>query len=154
MAAFLCASGNSHGSAIDSRLNHLRERVATIARLPTDERPADESDVWILAVEELKRLPKRLREPLVMYHMEDRTLAQITELLGATPANQPGDGTTPLVIVGAWNGSHSERFGCDPDWPSALSKLNVRLVWTGILGEPLCQQGGCHEQEVYRPAHG
>src|ERR1019366_4542391 len=38
--------------------------------------------------------------------------------------------------------------------PSAASRLNFRLAKTVDFGEPPHQQGGCHEQEVYRAAYG
>ena len=38
--------------------------------------------------------------------------------------------------------------------PSALSGLNFGVVQTAVFVEPLRQQGGSHEQEVYRAAHG
>ncbi len=61
------------------------------ARMPLEstsefEQTADKSQTWVLASEELERLPRRLREPLVMYHLEGRTFAQIAELLGCSIA--------------------------------------------------------------------
>jgi hypothetical protein len=38
--------------------------------------------------------------------------------------------------------------------PSASSKLSFRVAKTVDFWEPAQQQGGCHEQEVYRAAHG
>src|SRR5438445_653832 len=38
--------------------------------------------------------------------------------------------------------------------PSAPSRLNFRVANTVDFREPSCQQGGSHEQEVYRAAHG
>src|SRR5271170_4034742 len=37
---------------------------------------------------------------------------------------------------------------------SAPSRLSVRVAKTVNIWEPAQQQGGCHEQEVYRAAHG
>jgi hypothetical protein len=37
---------------------------------------------------------------------------------------------------------------------SAPSRLNSRVAKTVDFGDPAQQQGGCHEQEVYRAAHG
>ncbi|WP_227254541.1 sigma factor-like helix-turn-helix DNA-binding protein [Frigoriglobus tundricola] len=65
------------------RLNRLRERVAS-GDAPADERPVDESHTWVLAAEELERLPRRAREALIMYHMEGLTLAQIAETTGCS----------------------------------------------------------------------
>src|SRR5262249_15777060 len=53
---------------------------------PGIELSADQSQTWVLASEEVERLPDRLREPLVMYHLEGRTFAQIAELLGCSVA--------------------------------------------------------------------
>ncbi|QJW99445.1 sigma-70 family RNA polymerase sigma factor [Frigoriglobus tundricola] len=66
----------------DSHVHRLRARAA--ADVPAESREPDESHAWVLTAEELEHLPRRLREPLVMYHLEGRTFAQVAELLGCS----------------------------------------------------------------------
>lgn len=70
------------------RIDRLRDRLATEvpANVGAEQRPVDESHAWMLAAQELERLPRRLREAVVMYHLEGRTHAQVAETLGCSVA--------------------------------------------------------------------
>lgn len=74
------AARKLHRSA--NRLNRLRDKLAADSQ--PEERADGESHAWALAAEELDRLPRRLREALVLYHLEGRTLAQAAEALGCS----------------------------------------------------------------------
>jgi hypothetical protein len=70
-----------------------------------------------------------------------------------------GDLDTLQTEIAAWSTRVNEKQRA-VDWQftidkaSAPSRLNFGVVRTAVFVEPLRQQGGSHEQEVYRAAHG
>ncbi|QJW96883.1 sigma-70 family RNA polymerase sigma factor [Frigoriglobus tundricola] len=68
------------------RFARLRLRLHDDSPVEAGGTAPDQSETWALAAAELDRLPARLREAVVLYHLEGRTLVRAAEVLGCSVA--------------------------------------------------------------------